>query len=207
MALPDDDSPIRSRPALDEIAISHEAMGIVPSSSNYGSSATNNNSPASSGSANSGFGNIPSTTMASAPVVMQNNIGMMGNNDAAAEVMAESAASQAQAQAQVGIAQTTIDDRIVDSQLKKQDEHWIKSYWRPCAGWLYMIICFMDFVGFPLLSMFLPVVLKPMGITIPYTPWTSLTLSNGGLIHLAFGAILGIAAYTRGAEKLSMLNR
>jgi hypothetical protein len=28
-------------------------------------------------------------------------------------------------------------------------------------------------------------------------------LSNGGLIHLAFGAILGVSAFTRGQEKMS----
>jgi hypothetical protein len=70
-------------------------------------------------------------------------------------------------------------------------------------GWLYMLICFVDFVLFPLLAMFIPAILKNLaGIEdVAYVPWTSLTLSNGGLIHLAFGAILGITAWTRGVEK------
>ena len=46
-------------------------------------------------------------------------------------------------------------------------------------------------------------IFKPFGFTVPYQVWTSLTLSNGGLIHLAFGAILGVAAFTRGQEKIA----
>lgn len=96
-----------------------------------------------------------------------------------------------------------IDKAIITQQLEKENEHWAKAFWRPAMGWLYMIICFMDFVGFPLLTIFLPVIFKPFGFTVPYQTWTSLTLSNGGLIHLAFGAILGVSAFTRGQEKMS----
>ena len=83
----------------------------------------------------------------------------------------------------------------------KPDEHWMKAFWRPAMGWLYMVICFMDFVGFPLLTIFLPIIFKPFGLTMPYTAWQSITLANGGLMHLAFGAILGVSAFTRGQEK------
>jgi hypothetical protein len=51
--------------------------------------------------------------------------------------------------------------------------------------------------------MFMPVMLKGIGITMNYVPWQSLTLSNGGLIHMAFGAILGVAAYGRTQEKVA----
>lgn len=54
----------------------------------------------------------------------------------------------------------------------------------------------MDFIGFPLLAMFGPAM--NLG---SYTPWKSLSLENGGLIHMAFGAILGVTAWTRGSEK------
>jgi hypothetical protein len=80
-------------------------------------------------------------------------------------------------------------------------EHWMKAFWRPAMGWLYMLICFADFIAFPLLSMFLPIIERGFGLQIGYTPWQSLTLSNGGLIHLAFGAILGVSAYGRTKEK------
>ena len=80
-------------------------------------------------------------------------------------------------------------------------EHWMKSFWRPAMGWLYMAICFADFIVFPAISMFLPIIEKGFGLQMGYTAWQSLTLSNGGLIHLAFGAILGVSAYGRTQEK------
>ena len=85
----------------------------------------------------------------------------------------------------------------------KKEESWVKSMWRPAMGWLYMLICLMDFVVFPAIAMFLPVMLKGIGITMQYAAWQSLTLSNGGLIHMAFGAILGVAAYGRTQEKVA----
>jgi hypothetical protein len=35
--------------------------------------------------------------------------------------------------------------------------------------------------------------------------WQPLTLQGGGLIHIAFGAILGISAWTRGQEKIETI--
>jgi len=108
----------------------------------------------------------------------------------------------AQVQAQVGLAEVAIDKELAEQQIEKEDEHWMKHFWRPAMGWLYMLICFVDFVVFPVIAMFMPVIYKGFGATMAYVPWQSLTLSNGGLIHLAFGAILGITSYTRGMEKV-----
>lgn len=95
--------------------------------------------------------------------------------------------------------------QVAKEEAKKKDkesEHWMKSYWRPAMGWLYMLICAFDFVIAPVLSMLMPIFLKSLGAnTVTYAQWQSLTLSNGGLIHLAFGAILGISAYGRTQEK------
>jgi hypothetical protein len=130
-----------------------------------------------------------------------NNSGVMAQQT----VQMASIQATAQAQASVGIAQTNLDEKVIDEQISKEEEHWVKAYWRPAMGWLYMLICFMDFIGFPAISMFLPVVYKGLGMQIAYTPWASLSLSNGGLIHLAFGAILGVSAWTRGQEKLAKI--
>ena len=97
-------------------------------------------------------------------------------------------------------------DRELAAKEEKGNEHWLKSFWRPAMGWLYMGICFMDFIGFPLLTIFLPIIFKPFGLTMPYTAWKSLTLDNGGLIHIAFGAILGVAAFSRGQDKATGKN-
>jgi Holin of 3TMs, for gene-transfer release len=150
---------------------------------------------------------VPAPVAPAVTVVDVNN-----NNSSGATVMAqqtvqlETVAATAQAQASVGLAQTTIDKEVVEASLDKQDEHWVKAYWRPAMGWLYMTICFMDFVGFPLITMFLPVFFKGIGIQMQYTAWQSLTLSNGGLIHLAFGAILGVTSFMRGQEKLAKMS-
>lgn len=87
------------------------------------------------------------------------------------------------------------------------NENWMKTYWRPAAGWIYLIICFMDFVGFPLISIMIPMIGHGVGLKLEYSPWESITLTQGGLIHLSFGAILGVSAWTRGQEKLAVMNK
>lgn len=106
--------------------------------------------------------------------------------------------TSAEAQLVSAKAQAEMDKIVLEKQLAKQDEHWMKAYWRPAMGWLYMVICACDFVIFPIISMFLPVMIK-----MQYVAWKSITLDNGGLIHLAFGAILGITSWTRGQEKIA----
>ena len=147
----------------------------------------------------------PPPVVSPSVVVVDNNMSSASSTMAQQTVQMQSVQATAQAQAQVGIAQTNIDQQVVDEQIKKEEEHWIKAYWRPAMGWLYMAICLMDFIGFPFISMFLPVFFKHDGINASYVAWQSLTLSNGGLIHLAFGAILGVSAWTRGQEKLAKL--
>ena len=110
--------------------------------------------------------------------------------------------AQAQATASVGLAEASIDKEVAENAMAKQDEHWMKAYWRPAMGWLYMAICACDFIVFPIISMFMPVFIK----NFQYIPWKSITLDNGGLIHLAFGAILGVTAYGRTLEKKTGTN-
>ena len=113
------------------------------------------------------------------------------------------AMNQAQMNPAVGLAQAEIDSKVADHQMAKQDEAWVKAYWRPAMGWLYMAMCAFDFIIFPLITIILPIIQHNFGIQMPYSEWKSLTLSNGGLIHLAFGAILGVAAFTRSQEKIA----
>ena len=106
----------------------------------------------------------------------------------------------------VALAHIELQKKMLDQELSIQNESWIKDYWRPMAAWLYMLICFMDFVGFPLLSMFLPEIMHHAGITASYVAWDPLTLKGGGMLHLAFGAILGVSAWQRGNEKVALIN-
>ena len=84
---------------------------------------------------------------------------------------------------------------------EKKKEDWMNSKWRPMMGWMYMIVCFMDMVIFPVLWSLLQTVQH-----VPITQWNPLTLQGAGLFHIAMGAVLGIAAYGRTQEKLGGAN-
>lgn len=111
-------------------------------------------------------------------------------------ISSSSSATTATPEAQ--LAQIDFEKEKWKAEQAKQNEDWMKTKWRPAMGWLYMIICFCDFVLFPIISMFMPVLIK-----MQYVAWKSITLDNGGLIHLAFGAILGITAFGRTQEKVA----
>ncbi len=99
-------------------------------------------------------------------------------------------------------------------------EHGFKKFWRPIAAYIYLSICIFDFVAMPAwiayqneqvnaeafaeVRMFedTQVKLKALErLDLDGKEWTPLTLGGGGLFHLAFGAILGVSAFTRGQEK------
>ena len=117
-------------------------------------------------------------------------------------ISSSSSAASQQLSPEAQMAKIELEKKQWEAQNAKESEHWMKSYWRPSMGWLYMLMCFCDFVAFPIISMFLPQFIKGM----TYIPWKSITLDNGGLIHMAFGAILGVAAWTRGQEKIAGKN-
>lgn len=85
------------------------------------------------------------------------------------------------------------------SELKKED--WMNSKWRPMMGWMYMLVCTMDMVIFPILWSLLQTMTHS-----PITQWNPLTLQGAGLFHIAMGAVLGIAAFGRTQEKLGGAN-
>jgi hypothetical protein len=85
------------------------------------------------------------------------------------------------------------------SETKKED--WMNSKWRPMMGWMYMLVCTMDMVVFPILWSLLQ---TTTGTNI--TQWNPLTLQGAGLFHIAMGAVLGIAAFGRTQEKLGGAN-
>ena len=98
---------------------------------------------------------------------------------------------------------------------------WLRSMWRPLAAITYLSICVFDFIIAPyfvqaqphdLAEIFqyilqMPVEQQSEALAIMYAKgqWSSLTLQGGGLFHIAFGAILGAAAWTRGMENVKGL--
>jgi len=80
---------------------------------------------------------------------------------------------------------------------KKED--WMNAKWRPMMGWMYMLVCTMDFVVFPILWG----ILQTLGGGKVETQWMPITLQGAGLFHMAMGAIIGVAAFGRTQEKLA----
>jgi len=93
----------------------------------------------------------------------------------------------------------------------------LRSLWRPIAALTYLSICVFDFIIAPyfvqaqphdlaeifkyVLQMSVEQQSEALNIMMNKGNWQSLTLQGGGLFHIAFGAILGAAAWTRGMEK------
>ena len=86
--------------------------------------------------------------------------------------------------------------------LKQDKEDWMTKKWRPMMAIVYMMINLFDFIIGPILFNLLQYWNPGQAIAM----WQPLTLQGGGLIHIAFGAILGISAWTRGQEKVASIN-
>lgn len=92
---------------------------------------------------------------------------------------------------------------------------WINEYWRPAAAITYLVICICDFIVFPLVfglkeqnAFQLAMAVKGLDpqvaavLVAPHPQWQPLTLMGNGVFHIAFGAIVGITAWTRGAAQI-----
>ena len=78
-------------------------------------------------------------------------------------------------------------------------DDWMNRKWRPAMGWMYMVVCIADFIVFPILWSILQSI-QGGQVT---SQWNPLTLQGAGLFHLAMGAVLGVAAWSRGREKIA----
>lgn len=87
----------------------------------------------------------------------------------------------------------------------KPAEDWMQKKWRPMMGWQYMFVCVSDFVIFPIMFTIVQF-WETQAANDAFRQWIPLTLSNGGLYHLAMGAVLGISAWSRGQEKMAGMN-
>lgn len=79
---------------------------------------------------------------------------------------------------------------------------WMKEKWRPAMGWMYMTVCIFDFIVFPILWAIVQF-WEVNATSEAFRQWDPLTLQGAGLFHMAMGAVLGVAAWTRGQEKVA----
>lgn len=112
----------------------------------------------------------------------------------------------------------TDDSSVVVRETRFQpviQEQWYRKIWRPMTAFIYLIIVLFDFMLMPIYMN----IIRPTGQEIAdlgqnsdnpiayfntiqnYYTWQPLTLQQNGLLHLSFGGILGVTAWTRGREK------
>ena len=108
---------------------------------------------------------------------------------------------------------------------EKHLEHGFKRFWRPIAAYVYLSICIFDFAGMPMYIAYQneqvnkeafaeirkledkEVKIKALEqMDLGSKGWEPLTLQGGAFFHLSFGAIIGVAAFTRGKEKVAAIN-
>jgi len=94
----------------------------------------------------------------------------------------------------------TTNDTLTVTPVKEQEDFMTKK-WRPMMAITYMAMNIFDFIVGPILFNLLQYWNPGQQVT----SWTPLTLQGGGLVHIAFGAILGISAWTRGQEKVEAI--
>jgi hypothetical protein len=80
-------------------------------------------------------------------------------------------------------------------------DNWMQKYWRPLMALAYMAIILFDFIVFPIFWSLIQV----YGSGSVALQWNPMTLLSGGVFHAAMGAVLGVAAWTRGQEKIERL--
>lgn len=99
-------------------------------------------------------------------------------------------------------------------------ESWLNRTWRPAAAVVYLVICLFDFVLAPAFMGFKSANISVMAQSLKgldpavaiaiiqnRTPWVPLTMQGSGLFHVAFGAILGVAAWTRGNAAIEQIKQ
>lgn len=84
----------------------------------------------------------------------------------------------------------------------REKEDWMQQKWRPMMAITYMAINICDFILFPVLW-----TLVQFAEVSSFRQWDPMTLQGGGFIHIAFMAILGISAWTRGQEKIEQIKQ
>ena len=83
----------------------------------------------------------------------------------------------------------------------KNKESWVFTAWRPAIAWSYLFVCLFDFVG-------LPIIYSSVSENIDkLIDWTPYTLKGGGLYHMAMLTIIGVTAWGRTQEKITMMKQ
>ena len=91
------------------------------------------------------------------------------------------------------------------SKSEQAKDDWMNTKWRPAMGWMYMGVCIFDFVLAPVLWSVIQF-WETQAANDAFRQWQPMTLQGAGLFHMAMGAVLGVAAWSRGQEKITAMN-
>lgn len=80
-------------------------------------------------------------------------------------------------------------------------ESWLEKCWRPLVAYHYILICTFDFFLAPIIM-----ILYSYYTSNPLVAWVPLTLQGGSMYHISMGAVLGVTSWTRGSEKIAMVD-
>lgn len=100
-------------------------------------------------------------------------------------------------------------------QLSAYAEHWYQRAWRPSMAAIYMMLCILDYGIRPIVNYYQTKIYslsETVSIIQDLEPTVQIQILNQSrqeavppilseFVHLAFGAILGVAAFSRGMEK------
>jgi len=76
----------------------------------------------------------------------------------------------------------------------------MKQKWTYLMGLTYMAINVADFILFPIMYTIVQF-WEVQAANDAFRQWVPLTLTNGGFVHIAFAAILGISAFNKAEKK------
>lgn len=79
---------------------------------------------------------------------------------------------------------------------------WVNTQFKKLMAMSYVAINVCDFVLFPIMYTVVQF-WEQEAANDAFRQWIPLTLSNGGFIHLAYGAILGISSWKKGDENIA----
>lgn len=84
-----------------------------------------------------------------------------------------------------------------------KQENWFQTNWRPMIAFAYIAIILFDFIFGPIFWTLIQALFQGQVVI----PWEPLTLKANAIFHVTISGVLGINAWTRGAEKLQHLKQ
>lgn len=97
-----------------------------------------------------------------------------------------------------GVTSIMTDTTKPTKMIERREQNLIQRNWRALGAFVYYAICLFDFILAPVFTWWFSYLTKT-----PIIPWVSLTLGSGGMLHLAFGALLTATSWAKTKERIT----